>query len=272
MTSAYETAWALLARHGRMSVPLEVQRVDGKKKVRPRVRFRHLWNVAPTAEILEQTWSGNEDANGIAMLLDERAGMLAVDTDSTDATSWAIEQFRRYRTPWFQSDRGRKWLFRLPGFEVRSSASKLRPAVDVRAPNSALVLPPSPGYRWVPTYSLEDVPVARCPEHLRKALVALVPRPRRVPARTRPVAAPSLYAAAALGAEVGRVAIAANGTRNSTLNDACFRVWRFVLEGELDAEEVTAAFARATATWEPEERDAAKRTIRSAAEGRERVG
>jgi hypothetical protein len=98
----------------------------------------------PTAELLEETWQGNERASGLAMLLD-RAGMLAVDTDSPKATSWAIEQFRRYRTPWFQSARGRKWLFRLPGCEVRSSASKLHESVDIRAPNSALVIPPTPG-------------------------------------------------------------------------------------------------------------------------------
>lgn len=205
MASAYETAWGLLARHGRMSVPVEVHRADGKKRVRPRVPFPHLWNEAPAAEILEQTWAGNEDSNGIAMLLDERAGLLAVDTDSPEATSWAIEQFRRCRTPWFQSARGRKWLFRLPAFEVRSSASKLHSAVDVRAPNSALVIPPTPGYRWVPTYSLEDIPIAPCPEHLRKMLSDLVPKRPAIPAKTRPVAAPSLYAAAALELEAVRV-------------------------------------------------------------------
>src|SRR4029453_2067150 len=121
------------------------------KQIRPLVRFRDLWDEPATADLVEETWFGNEGAPGIAVLLDRRAGVLAVDTDSADATTWAIEEFRRHRTPWFQSARGRKWLFRLPRCEVKSSASKLRPAVDVRAPNSALVIPPTPGYRWVPT-------------------------------------------------------------------------------------------------------------------------
>jgi hypothetical protein len=272
MGSAYEEAWALLARHGYKTIPVDVSRVNGRKQVRPLVRFRDLWDVPATAGLLEQVWSGNEDASGVALLLDRRAGMLAVDTDSAEATSWAIEEFRRHRTPWFQSVRGRKWVYRVPGFEVRSSASKLHPAVDVRAPNSALVIPPTPGYRWVPTYSLDDVPVAPCPDRLRKALDRLVPTPLKEPTRIRPVAAPSLYAAAALRAETARVASAANGTRNATLNDACFRIWRFVLSGELDAEDVAASFSRAAASWEGPEREAAKRTIRSAAEGRERVG
>jgi hypothetical protein len=271
-SAAYETAWSVLAHHGHKTIPLDIARVDGRKQVRPRVRFRDLWDVPATAELVEATWSGNEDAPGIALLLDRRAGMFAVDTDSAAATSWAIEEFRRHRTPWFQSARGRKWLFRLPSFEVRSSASKLHPAVDVRAPNSALVFPPTPGYRWVRAYALDDVAVAHCPDRLRKALEALVPRPAKEVTRPRLVATPSLYAAAALQAETARVATAANGTRNDTLNDACFRVWRFVISGELGAEEVAAAFSRATAFWEAPEREAARRTIRSAAEGRERVG
>jgi Bifunctional DNA primase/polymerase, N-terminal len=271
-SAAYETAWSLVAHHGLKTIPVDVARVEGRKQIRPLVRFRDLWGAPPTAELVEATWSGNEDASGIAVLLDRRAGLFAVDTDSAAATTWAIEEFRRHRTPWFQSARGRKWLFRLPGFEVRSSASKLRPAVDVRAPNSALVIPPTPGYRWVPTYSLDAIPVARCPERLRKALETLAPGRVERTTRTRPVAARSLYAAAALEDEVSRVARAANGTRNDTLNDGCFRVWRFVLSGELAAEEVAASFSRATASWEAPEREAAKRTIRSAAEGRERVG
>jgi Bifunctional DNA primase/polymerase, N-terminal len=271
MPSAYETAWSVVARHGLMAIPVDVCRVDGRKQVRPLVRFRDLWDVPATAELVEATWSGHEDASGVALLLDRRAGMLAVDTDSAAATSWAIEEFRRNRTPWFQSARGRKWLFRLPAFEVRSSASKLHPAVDVRAPNSALVIPPTSGYRWVPTYSLDAVPVAPCPDRLRKALERLIPRPVE-PGQPRPVAAPSLYAASALQHETARVAKAANGTRNDTLNDACFRIWRFVVSGEFGAEEVAASFSRATASWEAPEREAAKRTIRSAAEGRERIG
>jgi Bifunctional DNA primase/polymerase, N-terminal len=271
-SAAYEAAWSLLAHHGYKTIPVDVSRVDGRKQVRPLVRFRGLWDVPATAELVEEIWSGHEDASGLALLLDRRAGMFAVDTDSAEATTWAIREFRRHRTPWFQSARGRKWLFRLPGFEVRSSASKLQPSVDVRAPNSALVIPPTPGYRWVPHYSLEDVPVAPCPEQLRKSLGRLVPKTVPVEERPRTMTAPSAYAAAALQAEVRRVATAVNGTRNDTLNDACFRVWRFVLSGELDAGEVAGSFVRATTSWEPPEREAAKRTIRSAAEGRERVG
>jgi hypothetical protein len=271
-SAAYETAWSLLAHPGYKTIPVDVRRVEGRKEVRPLVRFRELWDAPATAELVEETWSGKEDASGIAVLLDRRAGMLAVDTDSAEATTWAIQEFRRHRTPWFQSARGRKWLFRLPRFEVQSSASKLRRAVDVRAPNSALVIPPTPGYRWVPHYSLDSIPVAPCPERLRKALEHLLPRTVERTTRTRPVAAPSRYAAAALQDEVRRVTTAVNGTRNDTLNDACFRVWRFVVTGDLGAEEVAASFSRATASWETPERDAARRTIRSAAEGRERLG
>ncbi len=95
-------------------------------------------------------------------------------------------------------------------------------------------------------------PVLSFRERLRAA--GLTPEPAH-PANgaqpVRPVAdsdAASRYASAALTAEVERVASAAEGSRNDTLNKASFAVGQLVAGGALDAESAAAALAGAAGT------------------------
>jgi hypothetical protein len=78
----------------------------------------------------------------------------------------------------------------------------------------------------------------------------------------RPIAHPDRYAAAALEAEVDRVAHAVVGTRNDTLNRAAFALGRLVGAGLLDAGLVASELSRA-ARWAGLGRVETRRTIRS---------
>ncbi len=109
-------------------------------------------------------------------------------------------------------------------------------------------------------------PVLSFRERLRAA--GLTPEPAHPANGAQPVRpvvgsdAASRYADAALTAEVERVAGAAEGTRNDTLNRAAFAVGQLVAGGALDGEAAAAALAAAAGTAGLPEREVTV-TIRS---------
>lgn len=169
--SAYSEAWRVFARHVLLSVPIDITRDEhGDKVVRPLAKFKHVWDAEPSDAVVEELWAGREDAPGLAVLLTDRAGLFVIDTDTDDATDWAFELLAKTRTPVVKSMRGRKWLLQLNGLQVRSSSSELRRAVDIKAPNSLVILPPTPGYSWLPACSLDDTSPAPAPKRLNALL------------------------------------------------------------------------------------------------------
>ena len=148
--------------------------------------------------------------------------------------------------------------YRQPDEPLGNSASKLAPGVDTRGNGGYVVAPPSrhpSGQRY--EFILERVGgelsmvrVAPCPD----AIVAhLRGRKRERESRTQ---APTIavrddsrltrYVMAALYGETYRVATAVEGTRNTTLNDAAFRLGTLAhigkfTDGEAEAALVTAA-------------------------------
>lgn len=139
------------------------------------------------------------------------------------------------------------------GVEVRCSAGKVAPHVDVRAAG---------GYILAPGTTLSDgrrYEVLHLPDQLPEVpgwLVDMIAGPRPAPAATiRPAKRTARrregtrYGVAALDAEVGRVATAPVGRRNDTLVRAAFRVGQLAAAGELDpiyaAEQLELAAVRA---------------------------
>ncbi|GID64372.1 DNA primase [Actinoplanes cyaneus] len=123
---------------------------------------------------------------------------------------------------------GRHLWFRPTGFGNRV---RLLPGLDWRGAGGYVLAPPSRhvtggGYTWIrrPGPSLPAGPPAL------RAMIAGPP-----PAPARPVAHPDRYAQAVLESETERVARAAVGCRNNTLNRAAFALGRFVGAGLLDA-------------------------------------
>jgi hypothetical protein len=118
--------------------------------------------------------------------------------------------------------------------DIRSSAGRIGPGIDVRGDGGYVIWPPSHTasggeYRWDPDSAPRSVPAPGW-------LIALAKRKIRA------------WARAALDYECKAVASAQPGTRNATLNTAAFNLFQIVAGGELDEDEVrNALLAAATA-------------------------
>jgi bifunctional DNA primase/polymerase-like protein len=112
-----------------------------------------------------------------------------------------------------------------PNVEIRNSAGKIGPGIDVRGNGGYICLPPSRNatggtYQWEPG---GPQTAALAPPWL----VALAKAKKA-----------SAYARAALDLECMAVASAQPGTRNRTLNTAAFNLFQLVAGGALDEQEV----------------------------------
>ena len=112
-----------------------------------------------------------------------------------------------------------------PNVEIRNSASKIGPGIDVRGNGGYICLPPSRNatggaYQWEPGG----------PQN-----AALAPPWLIMLAKTRKISA---YAKAALERECKNVAAALPSTRNNTLNTAAFNLGQLVGGNALDEQEV----------------------------------
>lgn len=127
-----------------------------------------------------------------------------------------------------------------PGAEVRNSASKLAPYIDVRADGGYVIAPGStlPDGRSYelrqPTVS--DLPTA--PPWLLQAC-SRPPAPETPHPAPRNDAAGTVYGLRALENELGRLATAAEGTRNDSLVRAAYRVGQLIGGAQLDLHHAT---------------------------------
>ncbi|MEV6598216.1 bifunctional DNA primase/polymerase [Actinoplanes sp. NPDC051346] len=162
---------------------------------------------------------------------------------------------------------GWHFWFRPAGFGNRVH---LLPGVDWRGRGGYVIAPPSrhargTSYYWVVRPGAGP-PAA--PDALRELIAGPDPPLRADGRGTAPIVDltmityPERYAAAALEAETHRVAHAAVGTRNDTLNRAAFALGRLVGAGMLDAATVTREL-RAAGAWAGLGRDEIIRTLRS---------
>lgn len=190
-------------------------------------------------------WQRWPDA-GVAIVTGAVSGLVVVDVDGDEGVAalkaLEAEHGALPRTRLAQTGGG-GWhlLFAHPGVEVRNSAGRLGPGLDVRGDGGYVIAPPSPHpsgstYRWI--RKREPLPA---PEWLLTSMrpPATAPRPHAVPAAS--VRASTPWATAALRGEVEAVAGAQPGTRNATLNAAGFRLGQLVGEGLLDEQDVVHA-------------------------------
>ena len=123
------------------------------------------------------------------------------------------------------------WRWDAEGPEIRNSAGRIGPGLDVRGEGGSIVLPPSVlsdgrGYRW----ARNDVSTfADAPPWLVKLALPppLPPRPEPKPLNGDV----DRYCAAAITAELKSLAAAREGQRNHQLNETAFALARFVAAG-----------------------------------------
>jgi len=143
--------------------------------------------------------------------------------------------------------------------------------LDWRGRDGYVVAPPSVHYTGVPYEWGPDRGPDREPAPCPGWLLALVLNPGGTPSHTRPAgwsAAPatSAYGRAALEHEVGRLALAVDGTRNEALNRAGYALGQLIAAGELDAADTITALLAAAERW-PDLRKSSATIERSLAAG-----
>lgn len=125
-------------------------------------------------------------------------------------------------------------IFSLPaGTEVRNSASKISPGVDVRGTGGYVIVPPSPGYAIADDTDIAEMPEWLYRECLREPVKAPVP-PRVTTAPRTTDNGGTAYGLAGLDAECDAIRTAIDGTKHEVLNRAAYAIGGLVAAGELD--------------------------------------
>lgn len=166
------------------------------------------------------------------------SGLIGIDVDIKkgargrewlDAHRSMLPQTRTHRT----ESGGLHLLFEAPaGVEIRNSASRIAPGIDVRGEGGYVIYPPSPGYAVA-----DETPPAVMPAWL--VLACLKPDPAPKPAPTP--ATPSTpytgdgtpYGRAALERECSAIRYASDGQKHHALNKAAYSIGGLVAAGEL---------------------------------------
>ena len=183
----------------------------------------------------------------IGMPTGSASGLVVVDVDIKNGArgmAWldenreALPQTRTHKT----RSGGLHLVFRAPAeVEIRNSASRVAPGVDVRGDGGYVILPPSPGYAVA-----DPGEPAEMPKWLVRACLPPAAAPV-APAAPRDNTAPR-YATVALDGEVADVMRAGEGTRNDRLNIAAVKLGGLVGGGLLARSTVEADLARAAQT------------------------
>lgn len=157
MSELTETAWSLWVKHGIFTIPVSVTRNEsGEKSVRPFVRWVEDYDLRDPAnqtdENLEKVWDGHEDAPGIAAVIPP--GHACVDPDTPEALEY-VHTLDVGHVPSWESLRGTKYLFQTHLAPAKITFSP-RPGLEVRCPGSLLILPPTPGWSYLPGHAILD--------------------------------------------------------------------------------------------------------------------
>jgi hypothetical protein len=173
------------------------------------------WKQHPEAEPILATGVGS----GI-VVLDVDVSDIAYGPDSLDALGVSHHP----ETPTSHSPRGGYHIFFRhpgPGHYVKTVASRLGPALDIRGDGGSITLPPGPGRFWDPVYGL-DYPMAPMPEWM------IIPEAVSIDAGPAPRSETTLsrYGEAALDSAVNRIVGAPAGQQEMTLNSEVFGIAR----------------------------------------------
>ena len=192
---------------------------------------KHGVKDATTDSVQIGTWWGSWPEANIG-LATGASGLIVVDIDDIKVAK-LLPSIPLTLTA--STGKGFHLYYLAPSWPLGPTVGKLpgvgnTPGIDLRAGDSYVILPPSihPNgnrYEWADKY-----PIAPCPRWLKPA----PPKERTA----RPVVNGTKYAKAALEDVCKTVALAPEGQRNHTVNQAAFPLRRFIDKGELDYDEV----------------------------------
>ena len=197
-------------------------------------------DASPDCDVARARWAKTPHAN-IGAATGRKSGIWVLDVDPQHGGDVALGEIEAKHAPLPltieastpSGGRHLYWHWNAEGPEIRNSAGRIGPGLDVRGEGGSIVLPPSMladgrGYHWIKNgaRSFADSP---------PWLVALAPPPPPPP-RVNPTPLDGdldRYVASAAASELAELAAAQEGTRNDALNRASFALAGFVRAGAL---------------------------------------
>ena len=191
-------------------------------------------------DVARARWKGRPAAN-IGAATGRRSGIWVLDVDPQHGGDVALARLEAEHTPLpLTTETGTPsggrhlyWRWNAEAPEIRNSAGRVGPGLDVRGEGGSIILPPSAladgrRYRWRKSGADEfaDAP----------AWLVNLALPPPQPARSEPKLPPDdieRYVASAAASELAGLDGAQDGTRNDALNSAAFNLAQFVKAGAL---------------------------------------
>jgi hypothetical protein len=202
---------------------------DGGPRLRKTPLTRNGFKDASRDPQAIQQWWGRWATALIGLPTGEVSGIVVLDVDvkRSEANGFdSLEDLGRSilpETPTAHTESGGVHVyFRCPDQDVRNSASRIAPGLDVRA-NGGYVIVPSPGsgYVWDTVWNFDTVAPIEAPKWLWPAPAA---RPRASAQSVIQTTGLSRYAERALDAACNAVLRAPAGQQELTLNAECFSI------------------------------------------------
>lgn len=196
------------------------------------------FKVASTDPAEIQAQFADRAATMIGMPTGEASGLVVVDVDIKNGAEGDVWlQAEAHRLPPTRTHKTRSGglhlIFQAPeGIEIRNSASRVAPGVDVRGAGGYVILPPSPGYSVADQVDPAEMPGWLIDLCLKPAPVVTAPEPMR-PRLAEDSAHGSRYGLTALDRECRSIYNAGPGTKHHTLNRAAYAIGGLVTAGEL---------------------------------------
>ena len=208
-----------------------------------------LNDASQDGDVINRWWAGQPEAN-IGLATGAASGVFALDVDGSEGVESlaALEQEHGPLPVTLEqkTGHGRHLFFLMPDDgDVRNSASRLGPSLDIRGSGGYVVVAPSihpsgDEYRWAQGRSPANIEPATAPPWLTEA-VRHKPPPDPAPrAQWHGGGGNPRYGEAALEGEAARVANAPKGQRNDALNRAAHALGQLVGADELDQGDVEA--------------------------------
>lgn len=199
-------------------------------------------NASSDTEQIKVWWTEHPEAS-IGLVCGEEAGVWVLDIDLKSNGPGSLEKLTEKHGPLPETlhqktgGGGSQYFWKWNGREIRNSAGKIAPGIDVRGNGGYVILPPS-GHPSGGTYEwLTKKQPIEAPDWLAELAAKkedAVP-PSRVPGTS------SKYGETALARELIKLSCAPEGQRNQTLNECGYALGQLIAGGELNGAQVESA-------------------------------